>query len=479
MTQAAIPFALTPARRKLAFYVLLLGALLPSLNMFIVTIALPAIRGALGATDSETSLIVAGYSAAYAVCLITGGRLGDLFGRRLLFLIGMTGFTVSSLISGLAPDPTTLIIGRVLMGIFAAAMAPPVLAALRTLFAGDEIAWALNIYGTGIGVAVAGGQLLGGLLIAADIGGFGWRSAFLINVPIGLCAIAAAIAFVPESGGRDKPRLDIVGVLLMSVALGLLVVGLSIGREHGWSAGVWTMLLASPILIAVFFWYERRLTRAGGMPLLDASLLEVASFRRGLLVAFLFFFTTPFYLFFSLYLQAGLGEGALAAGLAVLPYGVANFIGPMLASRAGPGLRRFLFGIGMALEVAGYAGVALCAATQTGGIVLFAVLFTGGFGQGVAMPEMFHFILGDVPPANTGLAAGIMSSTLQIGAAISVSAIGSLFFAILGSGTSAADYGHALGVSMSATVAALTLSMLLGLLTQRRKPILTQQRNAA
>jgi EmrB/QacA subfamily drug resistance transporter len=479
MTETAIPLALTPARRKLAFYVLLLGALLPSLNMFTVTIALPAIRDALGASASETSLIVAGYSAAYAVCLITGGRLGDLFGRRRLYIVGMTGFTVASLVAGLAPDPTTLIVGRVFLGIFAAAMAPQVLAAVRTLFTNDKVPWALNIYGTGIGVAVAGGQLLGGLLIAADIGGLGWRVAFLFNVPIGICAIVAAVAFVPESGGAAKPRLDVIGVVLMSLALGLLVVGLSIGREHGWSLMVLAMLVAAPILIVVFFGYEQRLTRAGGMPLLDMSLLQITSFRRGLLVAFLFFFTTPFYLFFSLYLQAGLGEGALAAGLAVLPYGVANFVGPMLATRAGPKLRRWLFGIGMALEVAGYAGVALCAATQTGGVVLFAVLFTGGFGQGVAMPEMFHFILGDVPPANTGLAAGIMSSTLQIGASISVAAGSSLFFATLGSGTGAAAYGHALGLMMATQVIILGVSMLLGLRTQRRNAALTQQRNAA
>jgi MFS family permease len=468
MSQTAILADLTPARRRLAFYILLLGALLPSLNMFVVTIALPAIRAALDASASETSLVVAGYSSAYAVCLITGGRLGDLYGRRVVYLIGMAGFTLSSLLCGLAPDAVTLVIGRVLQGVTAAMMAPPVLAALRTLFAGNEIPWALNIYGTGIGIAVAGGQLLGGLLIAADIGGLGWRSAFLINVPVGLAAIAAALAFVPESGGSAKPRLDIVGVILLSAALGCFVVGLSVGREHGWSVWVLAMIAASPLLLAAFFGYERRLTAQGGMPLLDAALVKVGSFRRGLVVALLFFFTTPFYIFFSLYLQAGLGDGALAAGLAVLPYGVANFIGPMMATRAGPRLRRWLFGLGMTIQVAGYGGIALCAATQTGGVLLFTALFGGGFGQGVAMPEMINFILGDVPPTHTGLAAGAMNSTLQIGAAVSVASIGSLFFAILGDGTGAADYGHALGLSMAAQVVMLTGSLLLGLRTQAR-----------
>ena len=274
MSQTAILVDLSPARRRLAFYVLLAGALMPSLNTFIVTIALPAIRSALDASDSETNLIVAGYSSAYAVCLVTGGRLGDLFGRRLMYLIGMAGFTLTSLLCGLAPDALTLVIARILQGVTGALIAPPVLAALRSLFTGEEIPWALNIYGTGVGVAVAAGQLLGGVLIAADIGGLGWRSAFLINVPIGLAVIPMALALVPESGGSEKPRLDIVGVLLLSAALGCLVVGLSIGRKEGWSPFVLGMIAASPLLLTLFFAYEKRIAREGGMPLLDPALLH-------------------------------------------------------------------------------------------------------------------------------------------------------------------------------------------------------------
>ncbi len=468
MSHSATLADLSPARRRLAFYVLLAGALMPSLNTFIVTIALPAMRDALHASDSETNLIIAGYSSAYAVCLVTGGRLGDLFGRRLMYLIGMAGFTLSSLLCGLAPDALVLVTARICQGITGALIAPPVLAALRSLFAGEEIPWALNIYGTGVGVAVAAGQLLGGVLIAADIGGLGWRSAFLINVPIGLVAIPAALAFVPESGGSEKPRLDFYGVGLLSAALGCLVVGLSIGREQGWSPWVLGLIAASPLLLALFFAFEKRMAREGGMPLLDPALLQIATFRRGLVVAMLFFFTSPFYLFFSLYLQAGLGEGALAAGLAVLPYGVANFIGPMMATRAGPHLRRWLFGLGMAVQILAYGSVGLCAATQTGGILLFLALFIGGFGQGVAMPEMINFILGGVPAKDTGFAAGAMNSTLQIGSAISVSAIGALFFTVLGGGSGAAAYGHALGIAMAAICVALTGSLLLGLRTQAR-----------
>jgi MFS family permease len=469
MSQTAILAELSPGRRRLAFYILLAGALMPSLNTFIVTIALPAIRDALDASDSETNLIIAGYSSAYAVCLVTGGRLGDLFGRRIVYLVGMAGFTLTSLLCGLAPDALVLVIARILQGITGAMIAPAVLAALRSLFSGEEIPWALNIYGTGIGVAVAGGQLLGGVLIVADIGGLGWRVAFLINVPIGIVLIGLALGLVPESGGSEKPRLDIYGVLLLSAALGALVVGLSIGRGQGWSPFVLGMIAASPLLLALFFAYEKRIAREGGMPLLDPALLRIGTFRRGLVVAMLLFFTSPFYLFFSLYLQAGLGEGALAAGLAVLPYGVANIIGPMMATRAGPRLRRWLFGLGMGVQVLAYAGVGLCAATQTGGVLLFLALFVGGFSQGVAIPEMINLILGDVPAKDTGLAAGAMNSTLQIGSAISVAAIGSLFFTVLGDGASAAAYGHALGIAMAAICVALIAALLLGLRNQARR----------
>jgi len=469
MSETAILADVSPARRRVAFYVLLVGALVPSLNTFIVTIALPVIRDSLGASEAETSLIITGYTSAYSVCLVTGGRIADLFGRRFIYVAGLAGFTLASLLAGLAPDPRLLVIGRILQGIFGAAMVPPVLASLRALFTREEIPWALNIYGVGVGVAVAAGQLLGGVLIAADIAGLGWRAPFLINVPVGLTLIVAALTLVPESGGSERPKLDTIGVLVLSTALGCFVVGLSLGRESGWAPWVLGMIAASPLLLALFFVYERRIAREGGMPLLDPALLQVKSFRRGLVVALLFFFTMPFYIFFSIYLQAGLGEGALAAGLAVLPYGVGNFLGPLSVKRASPTLRRWLFGLGMALEIAGYAGVGICAATLTGGVPLFLALFAGGFGQGVAMPEMIHFILGDVPPAHTGVAAGAMNSTLQIGAAVSVAAIGSLFFVILGGGSGPDAYGHALSIAMAAVSVMLAGSMLLGLWSQARR----------
>ena len=467
MAETGLITTLSSGRRRIAFYLLLFGAFMPSFNLFVVTIALPAVRSALGASAAEASLVVSGYSSAYAVCLITGGRLGDLYGRRLMFLIGMTGFVVASLVCSIAPSIEILIGGRVLQGAFAAAMAPAVLGSIRALFTQDEVPWALNVYGTGLGVAVAAGQFLGGLLITLDVWGLGWRAAFLVNLPIGLFALAAVPFLVPESGSREKPRLDYGGVLLLSATLASFVVPLSIGPAQHWPRWVLALLAASLPLLGAFLAFERALARRGGMPILDVGLLRIGRFRRGLLVAMLFFFTTPFYVFFSLYLQAGLNETALAAGLAVLPYGIANFVGPMLATRLPAAARPYVFGIGMALELLGYAGIGLLAATQASGWGLFAAIVTAGFGQGIAMPEMINTVLADVPREHAGLAAGLLNSTLQIGAGVSLPAIGSIFFAVLGDGTSPAAYGHAFGIAIGCQIVALGLSMLLGLRNAR------------
>jgi EmrB/QacA subfamily drug resistance transporter len=467
MATAELASTLTPARRQIAFALLLLGAFMPSFNTFAVTIALPAIRAAMGASAAGASLVISGYASAYAVCLVTGGRLGDLYGRRLMFLVGMAGFALLSLACGLAPNIEVLVVCRILQGLFGALMAPPVLASIRLLFSPQEIPWALNVYGTAIGVAVAAGQFLGGMLISADLWGLGWRTSFLVNVPVGVLALAMVPFLVPESGSSERPRLDYGGVALLSAALGCFIVPLSLGRNLGWAPWVLALLAASLPLAAAFALYERWLAGRGGMPILDTALMRIGRFRRGLVVAMLFFFTSPFYVFFSIYLQAGLGASPLQAGLAVLPYGVANFISPMMATRFPAWTRPYLFGVGMAVQLFGYGGIALAAATQTGGLPLWTIVFIAGFGQGIAMPEMINTILGEVPREHTGLAAGMMNSTLQIGAAISLPTFGGLFFAILGDGAGPVAYGHALGIAMAAQTAALGLSLYLGLRNER------------
>jgi MFS family permease len=461
--------SLSPAARRLALIVVLTGGLLPPLDFFIANVAVPAIRETLSATPAEVQLVISGYAAGYAVFLIPGGRLGDLFGRRRLFILGMAGFTLTSALCGLATSGAMLDAARVVEGISAAVMAPQILGSIRGLYAEHELGRALSLYSTMVGVAAAAGQLLGGALIALDLFGLGWRLVFVINLPIGLCAMVGAWLLLPETSRRTAQHLDIGGALLLLATLCLLILPLSIGRDQGWPLWTFLSLACFPLLWLGFVRFERRVARRGAMPLFDVDLLDRPGFRRSLLIAFLFFFTSPFYLGFSLYLQEGQGIDALRTGLAILPYGIGCLIGSLITAPFPPRLRVHQFAVGMALELAGYAGIMLCVGALVDGWLLVAMLFLGGFGQGVAMPRVVNMVMSAVPISHAGLAAGILNSTLQIGAAVSVAAIGSIFYAALGSQTGPAAYGNALAVAMAAIVAAFALVLVLGLLPQRRR----------
>ncbi|MBV9735417.1 MAG: MFS transporter [Acidisphaera sp.] len=456
--------ALTPARRWLAFAVLLAGGFLPPIDFFIVNVALPSIRTTLGATPPQVQLVISGYAAAFAAFLITGGRIGDLFGRKRLFVLSMAGFTATSALCGFATSPDLLVIGRVLEGLCAAFLTPQVLGSVRALFAGEALAKALSFYSAMIGLSAATGQFLGGALTAADIFGLGWRVVFLVNLPIGIVAVAAGTALVPETSASTRPRLDLGGVALASVGLLCLVLPLSEGPARGWPAWSIAMLAAFPFLLVGFLWFEDRVGARGGMPLLDLGLLRIPTFRRGVLVAMLFFFTSPFYLLFAIFEQAGLGLDALHTGLAIVPYGVGLFTGPLASAPLTRHSRRALFGIGMGIQVSGYTGVTLCTGSLIDGGLLIASLFIGGFGQGIAMPRLISLVLGDVSPHQAGLAAGVLNSMLQIGAAVSVAAIGSLFFVVLGSATGPEAYAHAMTWAMTAVTLALGSALLLGVI---------------
>jgi MFS family permease len=459
---------LSPTARALALIVILTGGLLPPLDFFIANVAVPAIRDTLSATPAEVQLVISGYAAGYAVFLIPGGRLGDLFGRKRLFILGMAGFTLTSALCGLATSGAMLDAARVVEGISAAVMAPQVLGSIRGLYAEHELGRALSLYSTMVGVAAAAGRLLGGALITLDLFGLGWRLVFVINLPIGACAMLGAWLLLPETSRRTKQYLDIGGALLLLATLCCLILPLSVGRDQGWPAWTFLALAAFPLMWLAFVRFERGVARRGVMPLLDVTLLDRPGFRRSLVIAFLFFFTSPFYLGFSLYLQEGQGIDALHTGLAILPYGIGGLLGALITTPFPPWLRVHQFAVGMAIELAGYAGIMLCVGALADGWILVTMLFLGGFGQGVAMPRVVNMVMSAVPPSQAGLAAGILNSTLQIGAAVSVAAIGSLFYEVLGARSGAAAYGDALQVAMEAIVAAFAVALALGLLPQRR-----------
>jgi MFS family permease len=461
------------ALRWVALVVLLAGGFMPPLDFFIVNVALSSIHESLAATPAELQLVVSGYACGYGVFLITGGRLGDLYGRKRCFLIGMAGFSLASLGCGLATSAGHLVVARILQGSAAALLLPQVLGSIRALFPNErELARAMSAYGIMMGMAAAIGQFSGGALIQWNLADLGWRVIFLLTLPV--CAVTLILGWkvVPETGGTGGVRLDLGGAALISLTLAAIVVPLSEGREQGWPFWVFASLGCVPFLSAAFVSYEARLSRIGGMPLVDLALLRIPSFRRGVLVAALFFFTTSFYLLFGLYQQEGRGMAPLQVGLAIVPYGVGLFVGPLISAPL-IRLRPRLLSIGMGIQVTFYTLVGLFVALGIDGMALTAAVFLAGVGQGVAFPRLFTTVLGEVPSAQAGVAAGITNSALQIGAAISVAAIGSLFFVVLGGATGERAYAHAFSIAQWTATAGLFLAMLIALPPRRRLPSLT------
>ena len=475
MSAISTATSLPHAGRWLAFIVLLAGGLLPSVDFFIVNVSLPSIHTSLGASPAEAQLIVSGYAASYAVFLITGGRLGDLYRPAPSVPDRHGRFCRDQCPVRPRRDTDELVIGRILQGVAAAMLAPQVLGSIRALFPGEgELARALSLYGVMMGLAASIGQFSGGALVEWSPFGLGWRTVFLAKLPIGIPVMLAAWWLVPETSASRRQRLDIGGAALASLALACLVLPLSEGRDQGWPAWTFVMLAAVPFLAAAFLWFEGRLTARGGSPLLDLALLAIPSFRRGVLVGTLFFFTTSFYVLFSIYQQEGYGTDPLHTGLAILPYGIGLFVGPLVSAPLAQ-LRPWLLTIGMGIQVAGYAAVALAIALGFDGWPVVLTVLLAGFGQGIAYPRLFNTMLGDVSPHQAGVAAGVLNSALQIGAAVSVAAIGSLFFAVLGDETGRDAYAHAFGIAQAATTTALLLAMLLSIPRGRRTPVLDRR----
>ncbi|MGE0226759.1 MAG: MFS transporter [Acetobacteraceae bacterium] len=456
--------AQTTTRQWLAFAVLLAGGFLPPVDFFIVNVALPSIHDSLDASPAQVQLVISGYAAGYAVFLITGGRMGDLFGRRRCFLLGLAGFAATNLLCGIALSPVQLVVGRVLQGLAAALLAPQVLGAIRTLHTEERaLARAFSIYGVMMGLAAAIGQFAGGALVQWSPWDLGWRVVFLLKVPVCLLILFAAWALVPETAERRKVTLDVGGAALISAALGAVVVPLSLGRDQGWPLWVFLVLATVPFLVAGFIAHERRLMRRGGMPLVDLRLFAIPGFRRGVVVATLFFFTTSFYFLFGIYQQEGRGVEPLQTGLAILPYGFGLFLGPLVSA---PLMRRAahnMLAIGMSIQVTFYALIGVLVALGIANWPLFAVVFLAGLGQGIAFPRLFNTILGVVPAEQAGVAAGITNSALQMGAAGSAAAIGTLFFSVLDGGTGERAYGWAFAVAQWTLTTALAIAMVMAI----------------
>ncbi|WP_245350504.1 MFS transporter [Bradyrhizobium sp. UFLA03-84] len=450
-----LPVTVDP-RRWLALPVLLTGAFLPILDFNVVNLALPAIRANLGATASEMQFVISAYAATYAVFLITGGRLGDLLGRRRMFLTGVAGFTVASVLCGIAWSPTVLVAGRILQGLTATVMAPQVLASIRVLFPAAEQGRALGFYGATFGLANICGQVLGGVLVSTHPFGLAWQAIFLINLPIGLVAFIGGLLYLADSRADHAQRLDVGGVVLLSLTLGLLVYPLIEGRESGWPVWIIAMLLASPLMLAAFVRFEARLSARGGDPLVALQLLRNSDFVIGLVMALAFYMLSSFYLTFAVYLQSGLHFSPLAAGLATLPFATGFFVSSLVSSLVMQWLGARTLTLGFALQVIGFGIVMLSVSGVLPQSAEFG-LICGGLGFGTVMPSVIKVVIGSIDPRHAGLASGMMISTFQIGAALGVAVIGGVFYSLLGPHPHADDYAHAFTIALGCNVALLAL----------------------
>ena len=466
-------------RRWRALPTILIGSFLAFLDFFVVNIALPAMRADLGASPAELQFIVAAYGIAFGVSLVTAGRLGDIFGRKRVFLIGISGFTITSALCGLSPTPETLIACRVAQAICAAVVTPQVLAIIRVEFAASERPIAIGLYGASMGLASITAQLLGGLLVSLNLFGSSWRLIFLINIPIGLIAIALVSRMIRESRGSDRATLDFVGVALASLGLFLLIYPIVQGREAGWPAWSFAMLATMVPVLVGFVQYERHVIKSGRTPLIALHLLDNGVLRLGLVVSTVFFSTAGvFFVVLTVFLQAGLALSPFQTGLMFLPFAIgflaSSTVSGPLANRIGPriiNLGTFL----MAFGLLGIIALAQITTTTTGSEtvnlqLLLPIFFLYGLGQGLAQPALINTVIGGagVTGEDAGSAVGLFLTTAQSVIALGVAAIGDVFFSWLAETPTTATYLDALTASLACNFVLIVAAFFLALRLPRR-----------
>jgi EmrB/QacA subfamily drug resistance transporter len=443
------PVALARTSRWTPLPIVLSGTFMVVLDFFIVNVALPSIQSGLQASASAIEWIAAGYALTSAVFLITGGRLGDRLGRRRTFSLGLGLFTVSSAACGVAPSASVLVASRLVQGVAGALLMPNVMSIIGVVYTGADRVKALSAYGMVMGLAAVGGQLIGGVLVQANLFGLGWRSCFLINVPIGVVALALAPYLVPESRDRGAGRLDLVGTALVTAGLTAIVLPLVDGRQHGWPAWTWISLGVAPLILAAFLAQQRRLARGGGAPLLDLTLFRERTFSAGLLAQLVFWCgQASFFLVLALYLQQGRGMTPLHAGLVftilAVAYLAASMGAPALATKHG---RKVLAAGALTLAV-GHALLLLAVAdVGLGGAIAILVpgLLLIGAGMGLGITPLATIILSGIEPQQAGAASGALTTMQGVGNALGVAVIGVIFFGALGGG-----YAHAFELSLAA-----------------------------
>ncbi len=475
-----------PRLRWLAFAVVLAAAVMDLLDSTIAQVAAPAIRRDLGGSYAVIEWITAGYTLAMAVGLLTGGRLGDLFGRRRMLLVGLAGFVIASAACAAAANPGELIAARAAQGALGAVMLPQVFGLIRDLFAAQEMGKAFGVYGPVMGLSAMLGPIASGGLISLNVLGTGWRMIFLINVPVGIGALAAGARLLPagtsgQPGARGSgprgvragrgARLDLPGMALAGAAMFLLVFPLVQGRELGWPAWTLGMLAASAPVLAGFGWYQVR--RAGGTPLMEPGIFTHRGYASGAVFSLVFVGSMGgIVLIFNVFLQAGLGFTPWHSAITTAPWAAGAFIGSAIGGMTMHALGRRVLLAGLIVEAAGL--LALYAVLHGAGagvtsVDLLAPMIVGGIGMGMVFVPLFDIVMAAVEPHEMGSASGVLQTVNALGMSLGVAGLGAIFFGLLGGHAARPQsYVGPAGWTALATVALLAVAFAVAFWLPRR-----------
>ncbi|TPQ16371.1 MFS transporter [Streptomyces sporangiiformans] len=447
-TTLSSPAAPADRRRWFALAIVMTAAFMDLVDVTIVNIAIPSIRQEAGASLSQIQWITAGYALAFAAGLITGGRLGDIHGRKRLFLVGIGGFTLASALCGLAVNPEMLVASRILQGGMAALMVPQVLSIVHATFPAHERGKVFGLFGAIVGLGAVSGPLLGALLTEWNLFGLEWRPIFLINLPVGVAGLILGRRFITESKAPHALKLDLVGVALVTLGLLMLLYPLTRGRELGWPVWGYVSMGGALVVFAALVAYERRKTARDGSPLVELSLFKVKSFAAGIAVQTVFGVGLGiFFLVWTLYMQTGLGWGPLRAGLTGLPFSLA------VSTAAGMSVQKLVPRFGRKVLQAG-------ALVMAAGVLLYIweserygmsiapwqmalPLVVMGVGMGLIVAPLTDAILSEVPREHSGSASGLLNTVQQMGNALGLGLVSVVFFGTMSDQLAAVEVGPA------------------------------------
>ncbi|MFD4504104.1 MFS transporter [Streptomyces sp. NPDC058457] len=436
------PTALEPSaspgapHRWLALAIVMTAAFMDLVDVTIVNIAIPSIQRDAGASFGQIQWITAGYALAFAAGLITGGRLGDIHGRKRLFLIGVAGFTLASALCGFAANPEMLVASRILQGGMAAMMVPQVLSIVHATFPARERGKVFGLFGAIVGLGAVSGPLLGALLTEWNLFGLEWRPIFLINLPVGIAALLLGRRYISESKAPHALRLDLAGVALVTLGLLMLLYPLTRGRELGWPLWGYASMAGSLVVFGALVVYERRKAARDGSPLIEPSLFTVKSFAAGIAVQTVFGVALGiFFLVWTLYMQVGLGWTPLHAGLTGVPFSISVSVAAgvsvqKLVPRFGRKVLQagaLLMGLGVLLYIWESDRYGLAIASWQMALPLVVM----GAGMGLIVAPLTDAVLSEVPREHAGSASGLINTVQQMGNALGLGLVSVVFYGVV------------------------------------------------